>query len=221
MRAEIFKQEKKSVYPPKLQRRRAAKILARLKKLHPNAKIALQYKTPMQLLVAVMLSAQTTDKQVNKVTEKLFKRYKTSDDFANAKLSTFAREIKSTGFYKTKAKNVIAAARMIRDRFGGKLPRTIEEMTKLPGVGRKTANIVLGNIYGVAEGIAVDTHVARLAQKFKFSGSRDPKKIEQDLMALFPKKEWLKLSYYFQAHGRTCCTARKKNKKDCALSDLY
>lgn len=218
---EGLEQKKKRVYPPTLKLRRAQKILARLKKLHPGAKIALRHKTPIQLLVAVMLSAQTTDKQVNKVTEKLFRKYKTVDDFARAKFSTLAREIKSTGFYKTKAKNVIAAARMLRDRFDGKLPRTLEGMIKLPGVGRKTANIVLGNLYGIAEGIAVDTHVARLAKKFKLSNSKDPKKIEQDLMSLFPKKEWLKLSYYFQAHGRTCCTARKKDKKGCKLGDLY
>ncbi|MFY9457715.1 MAG: endonuclease III, partial [Candidatus Spechtbacterales bacterium] len=143
---------------------RAQKILARLKKGYPSAKIVLKYGNNIQLLTAVILSAQCTDKKVNEVTEKLSKKYKTVDDFASANLKIFEQEIRPCGFYHNKAKNIIAAAKMIRDKFGGKLPKTMEEMIELPGVARKTANIALGNAYGVVEGIAVDTHVRRVSR---------------------------------------------------------
>jgi len=200
--------------------KRALQILKILEKHNPNARIALKYGNPIQLLVAVMLSAQCTDKKVNEVTEKLFKKYKTVEDFASANLKTFEQEIKQTGFYKAKAKNIIAAAKMIKDKFGGKLPHTIEEMTMLPGVGRKTANIVLGNAYGIVEGIAVDTHVRRLAQHFGWTKEKDPDKIEQDLMKLWPKKYWLKGTYLLQHYGRTICTARKCGCRNSYLKDF-
>lgn len=200
--------------------KRALQILQLLEKHNPKAGIALKYNNPIQLLVAVILSAQCTDKKVNEVTAKLFKKYKTVEDFANADLKTFEKEIKPTGFYKAKAKNIIAAAKMIRERFTGKLPRSIEEMTQLPGVGRKTANIVLGNAYGIVKGVAVDTHVRRLAQHFGWTKESDPVKIEQDLMRLWPKRYWLKGTYLLQHYGRTVCTARKCGCKESYLKDF-
>lgn len=191
-------------------------MLQVLEEHNPKAGIALKYNNPIQLLVAVMLSAQCTDKKVNEITETLFKKYKTVEDFAKANLKTFEQEIKPTGFYKAKAKNIILAAKMIRDKFGGKLPRTIEEMTKLPGVGRKTANIVLGNAYGIVQGIAVDTHVRRLARHFGWTRESDPDKIEQDLMKLWPKEYWHKGTYLLQQYGRTICTARR-----CRCKEFY
>lgn len=201
-------------------KKRALKILEILEKHNPKAGIALKYGNPIQLLVAVILSAQCTDKKVNEVTENLFKKYKTIDDFARADLKTFEKEIKPTGFYKAKAKNIITAAKMLRDKFGGRLPRTIEEMTKLPGVGRKTANIVLSNAYGIVEGIAVDTHVKRLSQHFGWTKENDPEKIKQDLMRLWPKKYWFKGTYLLQHYGRTVCTARKCGCSTSYLRDL-
>ena len=196
--------------------KRASKTLQILEKHNPKARIALKYGGPIQLLAAVMLSAQCTDKKVNEVTAELFKKYKTVDDFARADATTLEKEIKPAGFYRAKAKNIIAAAKMIRDKFGGKLQRTIEEITQLPGVGRKTANIVLGNAYEIVEGVAVDTHVRRLAQHFGWTKENNPDKIEQDLMRLWPKKYWLKGTYLLQNYGRTVCTARK-----CRCKEFY
>ena len=201
-------------------RTRARKILARLRKRYPNAKIALKFGNPMQLLAAVIMSAQCTDKKVNEVTAMLFKKYRSVDDFADADARIFAREIKPTGFYRAKALAIITSACAIRDEFGGKVPRTMEEILKLRGVARKTANVVLGNAYGVVEGIAVDTHVRRLAQRMGFSTRDDPVKIEKDLMALFPKKEWFKLTYVLIDHGRAICTARGRKCSLCPLKDI-
>jgi len=200
--------------------RRAVLILKRLKKRFLNAKIALNFHSNTQLLVAVMLSAQCTDKKVNEVTLPLFKKYKTADDFASADLKTFEKEIRSTGFYHTKAKNIIHAAGIIKERFGGRLPRTMEEMLLLPGVARKTANIVLGNAYGIVEGIAVDTHVRRVALRLCLTGNNDPVKIEKDLMRLFSKKEWFPLTYYVIDHGRAICDAKKPKCNECPLNDI-
>lgn len=208
-------------------RKRAQKILAQLKKAYPRAKIVLKYENNIQLLVAVILSAQCTDKKVNEVTEKLFEKYRTVDDFAGAKLKTFEQEIRSTGFYHNKAKNIIAAAKMIRDNppppkgadgGGGKLPRTMAEMLRLPGVARKTANVVLGNAYGVVEGIAVDTHVRRVSRHLGLTNEENPDKIEQDLMELFDKKDWFLLTYLFIEYGRGVHTA--KNPTSCSKGPL-
>ncbi len=206
-----YEQKQKHVYPPKLreERRRARKILQQLKKWKPDAKIVLRYDNNIQLLVAVMLSAQCTDKKVNEVTGKLFKKYKTLEDFAKADLKTFEQEIRSTGFYHNKAKNIMAAAKMILDKFGGKMPKTMDEMIELPGVARKTANVVLGNAYGVVEGIAVDTHVRRVSRHLGLTNEQNPDKIEQDLMRLFDKKDWFKLTYLFIEYGRNVHTAKK------------
>lgn len=200
----------------------AVKIVQALKQLFPNAKIVLKYKNNWELLVAVVLSAQCTDKKVNEVTEKLFKKYRSLDDYVKASQKEFEQDIKSAGFYRNKAKNILAAAKMIKEKFGGKVPRTMQEMLQLPGVARKTANVVLGNAYGIVEGIAVDTHVARLSQKLGLSDYKDPVKIERDLMELVPKKDWFFLTYGLIEYGRHICPARRH--KDCAthpLSKLY
>lgn len=201
--AEAFNQKKK----------RAAKIFGRLTRAYPNAKIVLNYSNNIQLLVAVILSAQCTDKKVNEVTEKIFKKYKTVDDFADANLKALEDGIHSTGFYHNKAKNIIEAAKMMRDKFDGKLPKTMQEILLLPGVARKTANVVLGNAYGVIEGIAVDTHVRRVSRHLDLTTEQNPEKIEQDLMKLFSKKDWFKLTYLFVEYGRGVHTA--KNPTPC------
>lgn len=202
------------------QKNRAKKIYKKLSALFPDAEIALTYGNQIQLLVAVILSAQCTDKKVNEVTEKLFKKYKTVDDFASANLKTFQKEIKPTGFYRNKAKNIIAAAKMIRNEYGGKLPKTIDEMGKLPGVARKTANVVLGNAYGVVEGIAVDTHVKRLSRLWGLTYETNPDKIERDLMKLLPGKDWFDFTYRTIDYGRKYCTARTKDHSSCPLSEF-
>jgi endonuclease-3 len=199
--------------PQKLRerKRRAAKVVRALKKMFPHAKIALRYGNPWELLVAVMLSAQCTDKKVNEVTEKLFKKYRTLDDYVHADRREFERDIHSTGFYRQKAKNILAAAKIIKEKFNGKVPRTMEELLTLPGVARKTANIVLGNAYGIVEGIAVDTHVRRLSKKFGLTDHDDPVKIERDLMQILPKREWFDFTYRMIEYGRKVCPARKHN----------
>lgn len=202
------------------EKRRAQKVYQTLRKRYPHAKIALRYGNAMQLLVAVMLSAQCTDKKVNEVTASLFRKYRSVDDFANADPRTFEREIRSTGFYRAKARNIIAAAQMIRREFGGKIPKTMEDLTRLPGVARKTANVVLGNAYGIVEGIAVDTHVRRLAQRLGFSAHDDPEKIERDLMELFPKSQWFPLTYTLIEHGRAICKAPTPRCEECPVARL-
>ena len=196
------------------------RILRGLRKLRPDAKIALKYKNNMQLLAAVIMSAQCTDKKVNEVTKKLFKKYKTVGDFADADIKTFEKEIYQTGFYHAKARNIIAAAKMIRKEFRGVLPKTMEEILRLPGVARKTANVVLGNAYGVVEGIAVDTHVKRLSKLYGLTNETDPVKIERDLMQIIPKKDWFKFTYMLIDYGRKYCPARAHNHIACPLTKL-
>lgn len=174
-------------------------------------KTMLRHSNAWELLVAVILSAQTTDKHVNTVTKDVFKKYKTLNDYTTADLRTFQRDIKSINYYKTKGKHILAAAKKIKQEFGGRVPRTMKDMITLPGVGRKTANVVLGNAYGVVEGIAVDTHVRRLARRFGLTNHTDPKKIEQDLMEILPKKEWFSFTYRMIAYGRQYSPARKKD----------
>ncbi len=196
------------------------RILRELKKIVPDAGMMLQYKNNWELLVAVILSAQCTDKKVNEVTRALFKKYRTLDDYVRAKPSQFEKDIYQTGFYKNKTKNILSAANHIKRKHGGKIPKTMEEMIKIPGVGRKTANVVLGNAHGVVEGIAVDTHVFRLAHALRFSDGKTPEVVERDLMNLFPKKEWFRLTYYLIEYGRKFCPARKHDHKDCPLSKM-
>lgn len=188
-----------------------------LTKLFPHPKCALHYKRPFELLVAVILSAQCTDKKVNEVTKKLFKKYRTLDDYALAKPTRFEHDIYSTGFYKNKAKNILAAAKMIKKDFGGKIPKTIGEMVKIPGVGRKTANVVLGELHGASEGIAVDTHVIRLSRLLGFTKHTNATKIERDLMKIVPKKDWVRFSHLLILYGRKYCPAHCKHL-DCPLA---
>ncbi len=201
-------------------KRRFATILRRLRKQYPHATIALKYHNHIQLLVAVMLSAQCTDKKVNEVTAVLFKKYKTVRDFARAKQDVLEREIRPTGFFRAKARHVIAAAQMIERDFGGNIPKRMEEILTLPGVARKTANIVLGNAYGIVEGIAVDTHVARLAQRFGITSYEHTDKIERDLMALVPKYDWFPMTYTLIEHGRAICTARNRKCEICPVNKI-
>ncbi len=202
-------------------KKKAVKIVAELKKLYPGkATTILNYSTGWELLVAVILSAQCTDKMVNKVTEKLFKKYKTVSEYANARQEEFEQDIKSTGFYRAKAKNVIATAQIVRDKFGGEIPQEMEEMLSLKGVARKTASIVLYLTYGKIEGVPVDTHVRRLSQVLGLTSQSDPAKIEKDLMEILPKKEWVDFTFRIVLYGREYCTARKHDHKNCPLSKL-
>jgi len=207
-------QDKKEI---KKLKEKALKIIKILKRLFPNAKIALNYKNPWELLVAVVLSAQCTDKKVNEVTEKLFKKYKTLDDYIKANPREFEQDIKSTGFYKNKAKNILATARVIKEKFNGQVPKKMGELLTLPGIGRKSANVILGNAYGIVEGIAVDTHVRRLAKKLGLTKNTDPDKIEKDLMQIIPKKYWFPFTYWLIEYGRKYCPARPHNHNNCPL----
>ncbi len=188
---------------------RATIVLDTLKKLFPAPTPSLNFSNDWELVVAVVLSAQTTDKQVNVVTKTLFQTYKTLDDYLTAELDVFAEDMHSVSFYKTKAKHILAAAKIFDEQFNRVLPKTITELRLLPGVGRKTANVVLGQAYGIAEGIAVDTHVTRLAQKFGLTTHSDPKKIEQELMQLLPKEEWFLFTVRMIEYGRQYSPARK------------
>ena len=196
------------------------KILEALKKQYPGAKAALNFKNPLEILVATMLSAQCTDKRVNMVTEVLFKKYKTVKDYAKADSKIFEKEIHSTGFYHNKAKNIIESAKMIEKDFFGKIPDKMEDLIKLPGVARKTANIVLLNGFGKIEGIAVDTHVYRVSHRIGLTDANNPEKAEEDLMALLDRKEWGRFSYLLIEHGRKICDAKKPKCPECALADF-
>ncbi|HEY4510014.1 MAG TPA: endonuclease III [Candidatus Paceibacterota bacterium] len=200
----------------------AQKIVKKLRELFPDAKIVLKYSNTWELLVAVRLSAQCTDKKVNEVCEKLFKKYRTLADYVNADIKEFEQDVKPTGFYRAKAKSILEAARIVNGKFGGKVPDTMEELLTLPGIARKSANVILGNAFGKVEGIAVDTHVMRLSQKLGLTNHKDPVKIEQDLMKLLPKKDWFFFTYGIIEYGRHICP--KRRHKDCAshpLSKLY
>lgn len=195
-------------------------MLPLLKKEYPNAKIALNFSNPLEILVATVLSAQCTDERVNMVTKSLFKKYRKAQDYAKANLKTFEQEIRSTGFYRNKAKNIISAAQKIVKDFHGKMPDSMGKLMQLAGVARKTANIVLFNGFGKVEGIAVDTHVRRVSQRLGLTKNQDPDKIEQDLMKQLNKKEWGKFSYLLIDHGRKICDAKKPNCLECILQKL-
>ena len=209
--------------PKKLQERkiRYQKLERELKKLFPHAHIELNYKTPWQLLVAVQLSAQCTDKMVNKITKKLFTKYKTLDDYVRAKPAAFAQDIKSSGFYQNKTKNILAAAKLIKSNFGGKVPKTIEEMLTLPGVARKTATVVLSEAYGIVAGITVDTHVIRFVQRYDLSDYKDAVRIEKDLMQIVPKKEWPHFTHRVIHYGRYLAPARPYDTTKDPLIKIY
>lgn len=195
-------------------------IIDRLEKIYPQAKTALNFETPFQLLVATILSAQTTDERVNIVTEKLFKKLKTPEDFAKASLEEIMEMIKSVNFYRNKAKNIKASAEKIINDFGGNVPKKMEDLITLPGVARKTANIVLSESFGIDEGIAVDTHVKRLAGRLGLTDFDDPVKIEKDLMENTPKNRWGELSNLLIYHGRNVCMAKKPLHDKCVLYDI-
>ena len=195
-------------------------IWALLKEEYPDAKPSLNYSNPLELLVATVLSAQSTDVQINRVTEKLFQKYRTAEDYANADPRELENDVYSTGFYKNKAKNIKAAARLIVEKYNGKVPETMEELITLPGVGRKTANIVLSRGFGVIEGIAVDTHVKRVSRRLGFTKNSDPEKIEQDLISLAPKEDLDSISMTLIYHGRKICHARKPKCPSCIVNKL-
>lgn len=201
-------------------RKRARKIFGLLKKEHPDAGCALERATPLDLLVATILSAQCTDARVNMVTKKLFKKCRTPQDYLKMSQKQLEQEIRSTGFFRNKAKNIRGACRALADRFDSEAPKTMAELLELPGVARKTANIVLSHAYGVIEGIAVDTHVKRLSQRLGFTSNTNPEKIEADLCALVPKKEWALFSDVLIFHGRRICSSRKPNHEGCIVRDL-
>jgi len=197
-----------------------ADIIKRLRKAYPRPKTALHFGEPFELLVATILSAQTTDVHVNKVTEQLFKKYKSLRDYAEAPLDNLRKDISSVNFYNNKAKNIQASAKMIIERFQSIVPRTMEELITLPGVARKTANIVLSSAFGINEGIAVDTHVKRLSLRLGLTKNEDPVKIEKDLIAITPKEDWGSLSHLLIFHGRNICQAKKPKHSECVLYDL-
>jgi endonuclease-3 len=199
---------------------RTAKIIQLLEKEHADAKIALHYTNPLELLIATILSAQATDEQINKITPTLFKKYRTAEDFANADLNELEQHIKSSGFYHNKAKNIQNCCKMLVGKYRSGVPRTMPELLELPGVARKTANIVLQNAYGIIEGIAVDTHVRRLAQRLGLSEKDDPNKIEADLMQLVPKEKWMRITDLLIFHGRRICTAKKPHCAGCVLNKI-
>ncbi|MDP3764374.1 MAG: endonuclease III [bacterium] len=197
-------------------KKRALKVIKFLKNKFPEAKIALNFENPVQLLVAVILSAQCTDKKVNQVTENIFKKYKTTKDFSKLTQTQLEKLIHSCGFYRAKTKNILGAVKLVESKFGGKVPNTMLEILTLPGVARKTANVVLGNAYNVVDGIAVDTHMIRINQKLGFTKESNPVKIEKDLMQIIPKNEWFSYTYRIINYGRAVCPARHK-KCECEL----
>lgn len=199
---------------------RVKKILERLDRAYPRATCALEHKNALQLLVSTILSAQCTDERVNRVTRTLYRKYRTAKDFAYADPKEFEQEIRPTGFFRAKAKSIIGASKALVEKFGGKVPRTMEEMLELPGVARKTANVVLGTAYGIPSGIVVDTHVIRLARRLDLTREKDPKKIEQDLMKIIPQNKWILISHQLIWHGRLVCQARKPRCPECPVEDL-
>ena len=188
---------------------RAVKLIKTLNKNYKDAKLALVYKTPFQLMVAVQMSAQSTDKKVNEITKDLFKKYKKLDDYINADLKEFQEDISSVLYYKNKGKNILGAAKYIKENHNDRLPKTMEEMVKIPGVARKTANVLLGNLFNVVEGIVVDTHMVRFSIRFDLTDFKDPVRIEKDLMEVIPKKEWFSFAYKVVEYGREYGNPRK------------
>jgi endonuclease-3 len=205
---------------PKAKSARLKKIIAKLDRTYPEAHCELDHADPLQLLVATILSAQCTDKRVNIVTKELFKKYHSAADYANAPLAELEQAVKTTGFFRNKAKNIRACCRKLVVRHGGRVPRTMEELTQLDGVGRKTANVVLGNAFDINVGVVVDTHVARLSQRLGLTKQKTPEKIEPELMALVPQKQWALFSHWLIWHGRRRCAARRPDCEGCEIKKL-
>jgi len=195
-------------------------ILKKLDQMYPDATCALLHKNPWELLVATILSAQCTDKRVNEVTPGLFAKYPTPQDFASARQEVLANDIRSTGFFNNKAKSVIGAAKMVVNEYGGLVPRTMEELLRVPGAARKTANVVLGTAYGVASGVVVDTHVLRVSRRLDLTKHDDPVHIEQDLIKIIPQERWILFSHQIIHHGRALCIARRPRCAECGLNPV-
>lgn len=195
-------------------------IISELRRLYPDAACSLNFSNPLELLVATQLSAQCTDERVNIVTKKLFQKYRSVEDFANVSQEEFEQDIRPTGFYRNKARNIRAASQRILAVYDGEVPRTMPDLLSLPGVARKTANVVLGNAFGIVEGFVVDTHIGRLSRRFGWTKNDDPVKVEQDLMRIVPRKDWLDLSHLLIFHGRAVCTARNPRCEKCTLAHL-
>jgi endonuclease-3 len=206
--------------PPAKERRRAATVLARLMEAMPGARTALHHENPFQLLIATILSAQCTDERVNMVAPGLFRNYPAAKDFADARQGELESAIRSTGFFRMKARNIIACSKALMERHGGRVPESIEELVALPGVGRKTANVVLGQAFGIASGIVVDTHVHRLSRRLGWTAADTPEKIEQDLMRLIPPADWITVSSVLILHGRKTCKARTPLCAACIVRTL-
>ena len=208
---------------PKNQTERRARvqlILKTLDEMYPDATCALIHRNPWELLVATILSAQCTDKRVNEVTPGLFRKYPTPRDFAAVRPEALANDIRSTGFFNNKAKSIVGAAKKIVDEFGGKVPRTLEELITVPGAARKTANVVLGTAYGIASGIVVDTHVQRISRRLDLTKQTDPVKVEQDLIKIIPRERWILFAHQIIHHGRALCIARKPKCAECRLDPI-
>lgn len=199
---------------------RVIEIINLLEKVHPDAKLALKWSNPLELLVATILSAQCTDERVNMVTESLFKKYKTAEDYANANLEEFENDIRKISFYRSKAKNIKKACQILVEKYNSEVPKTMEDLLSLPGVARKTANVVLSNAYGIFEGIIVDTHVSRVSRRLGLTSKTDPEKIERDLMEIVPKEKWLRFADLLIFHGRRICTARNPKCDECILNKI-
>lgn len=199
---------------------RAKKVIALLKKRYPGARCALNFENVHQLMVATILSAQCTDVRVNIVTPDLFKKYRSIKDFADADINELENDVRTTGFFRNKAKSIKRSAQQLLEEFRGEIPRTIEKLTKLAGVGRKTASVILGTGYGIAEGIVVDTHVSRISRLLGFTSKTDPVKIERDLMEIIPKKDWIDFSHLLIYHGRAICIARRPKCPICPVNKL-
>jgi endonuclease-3 len=200
--------------------KRVAAILAKLDEAYPDATCELKHDNAFQLLISTILSAQCTDVRVNQVTQELYKKYKKPEDFAYADPTELEQEIRPTGFFRNKTKSIIGASKGLIEKFGGQVPRTMEEILTLPGVARKTGNVVLGTAYGIPSGVVVDTHVQRLSNRLDLTRNEDPKKIEQDLMAVIPKEKWIQFSHQLIWHGRRVCVARKPKCAECNLEKL-
>lgn len=203
--------------PTKKHAARVAKLLAQT---YPAAKCALEFRSPLELLIATILSAQCTDVRVNLVTKELFRKYRSAAEYANAKTKELESEIKSTGFFRSKAKSIQAACRQLVDEHHGEVPQDLDSLVELPGVGRKTANVVLGTAFGIASGVVVDTHVRRVSKRVGLTTHKDPEKIERDLMAVLPRKEWVDFSHRVIHHGRKICVARRPKCAVCTLKKV-
>lgn len=202
------------------EKQRTKKIITRLRKAYPEAHCSLNYSSPLELLVATILSAQCTDERVNIVTANLFRKYRKAEDFIQVEQTELEQDIRSTGFYRNKAKAIQGACRLIVEQHGGRVPSSLDELLELPGVARKTANVVLGNAFGIASGVVVDTHVGRLSQRLGLTRHEQPEKIERDLIELVPQKDWIDFSHLLIYHGRAVCKARKPECASCTLENL-